>query len=81
MSQRLKIEVRGMVQGVGFRPFVYKLAHRFGLTGNVRNSESGVVIDVQGADDSVMAFLEALTAEAPPLARVLKITTAALPLQ
>lgn len=70
-----------MVQGVGFRPFVYKLAYRFGLTGNVRNSKVGVAIEIQGADDNIMAFLEALTAEAPPLARVLEITTETLPLQ
>ena len=73
MNQRLKIEVRGIVQGVGFRPYVYRLAHRFGLVGNILNSETGVSIEIQGAVGAVLSFMEALPAEAPPLARVLEV--------
>ncbi len=67
-SKRWQIQVRGAVQGVGFRPFVYRLARRFGLTGWVGNNGDGVVIDVQG--QYVEAFLEALRSECPPLARI-----------
>jgi hydrogenase maturation protein HypF len=81
MNQRLKIEVRGIVQGVGFRPFVYRLAHRFALTGNIRNSEAGVSIEVQGPEDDISSFLSALPAEAPPLARLIEIATTSLALQ
>ncbi|MEW5743478.1 MAG: carbamoyltransferase HypF [Myxococcota bacterium] len=65
---RVRVRVRGLVQGVGFRPHVYGLARRFGLTGWVRNDEQGVVLEVQGAatDD----FLTLLSREAPPLARI-----------
>lgn len=66
----LRIHVRGVVQGVGFRPFVHRLALRFGLGGWVRNEAGEVRIRLQGPSDGVEGFLEALTAEAPPLARI-----------
>jgi hydrogenase maturation protein HypF len=64
------IRVRGIVQGVGFRPFAYRLAHRFGLTGWVKNGTEGVEIHVEGARADVDAFTRALATEAPPAARV-----------
>ncbi len=67
-STRLRIRVRGLVQGVGFRPFVYRLAVEQGLSGWVRNDEQGVVMEVQGAGASAMPAL--LETQAPPLARV-----------
>jgi hydrogenase maturation protein HypF len=81
MIQRWKIEVRGIVQGVGFRPFVYRLAHRLGLTGTIRNSEAGVSIQVQGVESDIASFLAALQSEAPPLTRLTDTTTSALELQ
>jgi len=60
--------VRGRVQGVGFRPHVHALAGRFGLTGWVLNDPQGVLIEVQG--NGIDAFQAALSAEAPPLARI-----------
>ncbi|MBP2228492.1 hydrogenase maturation protein HypF [Azospirillum agricola] len=66
--RRLRIRVRGRVQGVGFRPHAHALAGRFGLTGWVLNDGGGVLLEIQGA--AIAAFLDALTAEAPPLARV-----------
>lgn len=75
MNERWRIEVRGVVQGVGFRPFVYKLAHRLKLTGNVRNSAAGVAIEVEGSATLVASFLVALPAEAPALARLLDVTS------
>ncbi|MEM7570388.1 MAG: acylphosphatase, partial [Pseudomonadota bacterium] len=48
LPQRLRIAVRGTVQGVGFRPFVWTLAQDLGLSGWVRNDESGVTIEIEG---------------------------------
>ncbi|MFN2203804.1 MAG: carbamoyltransferase HypF [Caldilineaceae bacterium] len=62
------IHVAGIVQGVGFRPFVYGLALRHGLSGWVLNNSSGVSIRVFGSEDSLLAFASDLAAEAPPLA-------------
>ncbi|CAN5790633.1 hypothetical protein BH20GEM1_BH20GEM1_12300 [soil metagenome] len=56
--------MRGIVQGVGFRPFVFGLAERLGLTGMVRNDPIGVEIDVQGDGDSIAAFVSALASGA-----------------
>ncbi len=67
-DKRLRIRVRGRVQGVGFRPHIHALARRFGLTGWVLNDPQGVLIEVQGT--AAADLLVALTAEAPPLARI-----------
>lgn len=67
-STRLRIRVRGLVQGVGFRPFVYRLAMEQGLSGWVRNDEQGVVMEVQGSTASVLPAL--IKTQAPPLARI-----------
>jgi hydrogenase maturation protein HypF len=55
---RKHIHVRGIVQGVGFRPFVYKLANSLRLTGYVFNSSSGVTIELEGEERAVVEFLE-----------------------
>lgn len=65
---RVRARVRGLVQGVGFRPFVYGLARRLGLTGWVLNDDAGVLLEVQGA--AVDRFVRALRDELPPLARI-----------
>lgn len=72
-----RIHITGIVQGVGFRPFVFTLAKRFGLTGWVRNSSAGVEIQVDGPPEALKSFAVALRMEAPPLARVdsLEIST------
>lgn len=72
----LRIRVRGQVQGVGFRPFVWTLARRLDLTGEVLNDPEGVRIDLHGAD--LDGFLDALRAEAPPLSRITGVETAPL---
>ena len=69
-----KIRVRGLVQGVGYRPFVWRLAHDAGLVGYVRNDGEGVEIFVWGATRSLDIFTRHLTAAAPPLARVDTVT-------
>jgi len=64
------ISVTGIVQGVGFRPFVYGLATRLNLQGWVCNTSGGVEIEVQGQKSNIESFIHSLTAEAPPLARI-----------
>jgi len=69
-SIRRRIEVRGIVQGVGFRPFVYRLAHDLALDGWVRNDAAGVTIEVQGEADRIEALARSVREEAPAQARV-----------
>ena len=66
----LHIFVRGIVQGVGFRPFIYSLAARHQLIGWVRNTSSGVEIEVNGPQAALQAFLSAIESDQPPLARI-----------
>ncbi len=66
--ERRVIRIRGLVQGVGFRPHVYRCATRFGLAGSVRNGPEGVVIDAEGAH--LDEFLRDLQQSLPPLARI-----------
>ncbi len=66
----LKVSVRGIVQGVGFRPFIHGLATRRHLTGWVRNTSSGVEIEVNGAPDALADFLRAIQQEPPSLATI-----------
>jgi hydrogenase maturation protein HypF len=70
--------MRGAVQGVGFRPFVYRLATELGLTGWVRNSSAGLVIEAEGPRARLDRFLGRLESERPAAAVVLKTETAAL---
>src|ERR1044072_3590555 len=67
---RARILVRGIVQGVGFRPFVYSLALRRGLRGRVLNNASGVLIDVEGEEEAIEQLVEELRTCAPPLASI-----------
>ena len=71
-SARL-IKVRGVVQGVGFRPFVYRIATQLQVTGWVLNGEEGVAIHVEGDEGVLDEFLRRLKAEAPPAARIVEI--------
>jgi hydrogenase maturation protein HypF len=68
--QRRVITVRGIVQGVGFRPFVFALASRLGLHGLVRNQTGAVHVEIEGEPASIDAFVEELTRRPPPLARI-----------
>lgn len=74
--RRVRLLVQGLVQGVGFRPHVWRLAARDGLTGFALNDQDGVTIEVQGDSD---AFVRDLVALAPPLARVDRVTAEPLP--
>lgn len=69
----LRITVRGIVQGVGFRPFVYRLAHALGLAGSVSNDGEGVEIFLTGSESVLQSFVERLRSEAPPAARIVHL--------
>ena len=73
MASACSIKVRGVVQGVGFRPFVYRLARANTLGGWVLNGEEGVEIFVEGADDGLEAFVKELTAAPPSAAHITEI--------
>ncbi|KUI42401.1 hydrogenase maturation protein HypF [Mycobacterium sp. IS-1590] len=76
--RRLRVRVRGVVQGVGFRPFVYTTAAGLGLTGSVRNDSTGALIDVEGDAADVDAFLIRLRDHPPPLAVIESLDAEAL---
>lgn len=67
---RKRVEFRGIVQGVGFRPFIHNLARGLRLGGFVRNSSEGAVAEAEGSESAVERFLETVRREAPPLARI-----------
>jgi hydrogenase maturation protein HypF len=67
---RIRARVEGTVQGVGFRPYVHRLASELALAGWVRNDERGVELEVEGPPSAIAAFLERLPAETPPMARL-----------
>ena len=71
---RVRARVEGTVQGVGFRPYVYRLAGELGVAGHVLNDSRGVVVEVEAAEETVERFLARLPAEAPPLASVERVT-------
>jgi hydrogenase maturation protein HypF len=76
---RMRVRVEGAVQGVGFRPFVYRLAGLHDLAGWVLNDERGVLLEVEGKPVALSLFLERLSDEAPPLAAVERVATEELP--
>ncbi|MBU2652514.1 MAG: acylphosphatase, partial [Bacteroidetes bacterium] len=68
--QRQRITINGIVQGVGFRPFVYRLATNSELAGFVTNDTAGVTIEIEGPRDSITQFRKHLTESPPPLAKI-----------
>ena len=76
---RVRARVEGTVQGVGFRPYVYRLASELGCSGHVLNDARGVVVEVEADTKSVQRFLARLPAEAPPLARIERVAAEPVP--
>jgi hydrogenase maturation protein HypF len=76
---RRTVAVSGIVQGVGFRPFIHGLAIRFGLNGFVRNQIGGVLIEVEGQSDSLDRFLHELSSSPPPLAQIEEVRWSSRP--
>ena len=70
VAEAVALRVRGLVQGVGFRPTVWRLAQELGLTGEVRNDSKGVLIRAAGSEAALQSFVERLRREAPPLSRI-----------
>ncbi|WP_235998658.1 carbamoyltransferase HypF [Qaidamihabitans albus] len=81
MDRRVRMEVRvdGVVQGVGFRPFVHALARELALTGHVGNDSAGVFIEAEGPPEATARFLDALKTDAPPLAVVDRLDVREVP--
>ena len=77
---RCKIAVTGIVQGVGFRPFIHRLARKYDITGSVHNFTGGVVIEAEGRSEDVEAFVADLPREKPPIAKINSISVGELPL-
>ncbi len=75
MTQARQLRIRGTVQGVGFRPFVYRLATELGLAGCVRNTAAGVIVEIEGEQALLDEFVARLPGEAPPLSRISSIET------
>ena len=71
------VEVRGIVQGVGFRPYLFRLARRHAVSGWVRNSDEGVQLHIEGSRPALDGFLNDLRSEAPPAARIADVHVAA----
>ena len=74
-----RIEVRGTVQGVGFRPWVYRVAREEGISGRVRNHTRGVTIEAFGSAPALAAFLRRIESDPPPAADVRELRTEAIP--
>ncbi len=79
MQVRKEIEVAGIVQGVGFRPYVYRLATDRNLGGNIRNTAAGVLIEIQGPQDLVEDFVSRLPKDAPALAQITQLSVRETP--
>ena len=70
---RQHIHINGIVQGVGFRPFIYRIAKQCHLSGFVNNNSSGVYIEIQGPADSIEIFHKKLLNETPPFATIISV--------
>jgi hydrogenase maturation protein HypF len=81
LTVRRQIRVTGTVQGVGFRPFVYRHATRLGLGGWVQNDSAGVLIEVEGDEGAVLEVSRLLVDDPPPLARIGTITATPVPIE
>ncbi|MCK5332135.1 MAG: carbamoyltransferase HypF, partial [Candidatus Marinimicrobia bacterium] len=79
MRERRKIRVNGIVQGVGFRPFIFNLAHDYKLTGFVSNTSEGVVIEAEGSAETLDQFQTAIRSKAPPLAFIIDLSHESIP--
>ena len=70
---RKRIHINGIVQGVGFRPFVYRIAKECNLSGFVNNNSTGVLVEIEGSKKELKSFYERLFAEAPPSSNIISI--------
>ena len=73
MHNRIRIQITGTVQGVGFRPFIYNLAKKYKLKGFCLNDSRGILIEVQG--EMIDRFIEEIKTSSPPLSRIEELTS------
>lgn len=78
--ERQRLDISGQVQGVGFRPFVYRLANRFHLSGWIENNGAGVSVEVEGKGADLRQFVQALEREKPALAEIGPVSARSIPL-
>ena len=78
---RKKIIVQGIVQGVGFRPFIYNLAESFNISGFVSNTSQGVIIEAESELNIIDSFIDEITAKSPPLAVITNVNSAEIRVQ
>lgn len=76
---RIRLEVEGLVQGVGFRPTVHRLTTQLSLSGFIRNTPQGAELELEGAADQVAQFVPLLQQQAPVLARIRRVSTVSIP--
>jgi hydrogenase maturation protein HypF len=81
MNKRARGAIKGIVQGVGFRPFLYQLASRYNLAGYATNTPQGVEVEVEGDAKDIQRFFDLLEAERPPLAHISSIECTEMPLK
>ncbi len=81
MKRRARGAIEGIVQGVGFRPFIYQLAGQYGLSGHVGNTDFGVDLEVEGPDRNVTAFVASVVAAPPPLAYISSVHWTDIPVK
>ena len=79
MKRRARGAIEGIVQGVGFRPFIFQLAGQYGLSGHVGNTDFGVDLEVEGSDRNVTAFMKSVEAAPPPLAHIASVRWTDIP--
>ena len=79
-SEAVQLTIRGIVQGVGFRPFVYRIAQRCRLAGRVHNRAGSVIVHVEGRPEALGEFRKLLVEDAPPAARIVQVKAKRVPL-
>ena len=78
-QKRVRLRIQGLVQGIGFRPFVCRLAHQLGLGGWIRNTPEGALVEIEGVGSELQLFQQDLIAEAPPAAKIHQVTVVTIP--
>ena len=79
IRKRVRLRIQGLVQGIGFRPFVFRLAHQLGLGGWIRNTPEGALVEIEGMDAELKLFQRDLITEAPPAAKIQQVTAVTIP--
>jgi len=79
IRKRVRLRIQGLVQGIGFRPFVCRLAHQLGLGGWIRNTPEGALVEIEGMDAELKLFQRDLITKAPPAAKIQKVTVVTIP--